>query len=181
MRHGKGECRAEVGHARQRRPPDGKVGKAGRKGHMGVRQQDARHGAMNPVDHPNCGRGLDDGRRHPSRHGRAQDRLPHAQEDKSSEPTSGAARRRGKGQEEMSRSSKKGPWVRRAADEPHRMPINAATTRKKMGALVACIDDLPGAWSATRCRARAKKNVPVLIKRVDGRPKARRSSSHAAC
>jgi large subunit ribosomal protein L2 len=54
MRMVRGECRATVGTIGNSEHQNVKVGKAGRKRHMGVRPQ-TRGTAMNPVDHPHGG------------------------------------------------------------------------------------------------------------------------------
>jgi large subunit ribosomal protein L2 len=54
MRQVRGECRATVGTIGNSDHQNVKVGKAGRKRHMGVRPQ-TRGVAMNPVDHPHGG------------------------------------------------------------------------------------------------------------------------------
>jgi large subunit ribosomal protein L2 len=54
MRMVRGECRATVGTIGNADHQNVKVGKAGRKRHMGVRPQ-TRGTAMNPVDHPHGG------------------------------------------------------------------------------------------------------------------------------
>ena len=54
MRLVRGECRATVGSIGNTDHQNVKIGKAGRKRHMGVRPQ-TRGVAMNPVDHPHGG------------------------------------------------------------------------------------------------------------------------------
>jgi large subunit ribosomal protein L2 len=54
MRMVRGECRATVGTTGNSDHQNVKIGKAGRKRHMGVRPQ-TRGTAMNPVDHPHGG------------------------------------------------------------------------------------------------------------------------------
>src|ERR1700761_7597640 len=54
MRMVRAECRATVGTIRNSDHQNVKIGKAGRKRHMGVRPQ-TRGTAMNPVDHPHGG------------------------------------------------------------------------------------------------------------------------------
>jgi large subunit ribosomal protein L2 len=54
MRMVRAECRATVGTIGNTDHQNGKIGKAGRKRHMGVRPQ-TRGTAMNPVDHPHGG------------------------------------------------------------------------------------------------------------------------------
>jgi large subunit ribosomal protein L2 len=65
MRMVRAECRATVGVIGNAEHQNVKVGKAGRKRHMGVRPQ-TRGTAMNPVDHPHGGgEGKTSGGRHP--------------------------------------------------------------------------------------------------------------------
>jgi large subunit ribosomal protein L2 len=65
MRMVRAECRATVGTIGNSDHQNVKVGKAGRKRHMGVRPQ-TRGTAMNPVDHPHGGgEGKTSGGRHP--------------------------------------------------------------------------------------------------------------------
>ena len=65
MRMVRAECRATVGTLGNTDHQNVKVGKAGRKRHMGVRPQ-TRGTAMNPVDHPHGGgEGKSKGGRHP--------------------------------------------------------------------------------------------------------------------
>ena len=65
MRMVRAECRATVGTIGNAEHQNVKVGKAGRKRHMGVRPQ-TRGTAMNPVDHPHGGgEGKSKGGRHP--------------------------------------------------------------------------------------------------------------------
>jgi large subunit ribosomal protein L2 len=54
MRMVRGECRATIGTIGNSEHQNVKIGKAGRKRHMGVRPQ-TRGTAMNPVDHPHGG------------------------------------------------------------------------------------------------------------------------------
>ena len=86
MRMVRAECRATVGMIGNAEHQNVKVGKAGRKRHMGVRPQ-TRGVAMNPVDHPHGG---GEGRRPPaatrSRRGAPDARLPHAQEEQDLRP-----------------------------------------------------------------------------------------------
>ena len=87
MRMVRAECRATVGTIGNADHQNVKIGKAGRKRHMGVRPQ-TRGTAMNPVDHPHGG---GEGSTTPGRHpvtpvGRADARLPHAQEEQGVRP-----------------------------------------------------------------------------------------------
>ncbi len=82
MRLVRAECRATVGTIGNADHQNVKVGKAGRKRHMGVRPQ-TRGTAMNPVDHPHGG-GEGSTTAGPSPRdavGRPDARLPHAQEE----------------------------------------------------------------------------------------------------
>ena len=99
MRLVRAECRATVGTIGNAEHQNVKVGKAGRKRHMGVRPQ-TRGVAMNPVDHPHGGgEGSTTAGRHPGdAMGRADAWVSHAQEKQDFRPsTSCAAARRGKG------------------------------------------------------------------------------------
>ena len=97
MRIVRAECRATVGAIGNSDHQNVKVGKAGRKRHLGVRPQ-TRGVAMNPVDHPHGGGEGSDDRGPPPGHpvGRAHARLPHAQEQTSNRYIV-RERRRGKG------------------------------------------------------------------------------------
>ena len=117
MRMVRAECRATVGVIGNAEHQNVKVGKAGRKRHMGVRPQ-TRGVAMNPVDHPHGGGEGSTSRRPPPGDavGRADARLPHAQA--RTRPPSryivrGRKKSRDTGKEltRLSRSSKKGPLV----------------------------------------------------------------------
>ena len=81
MRMVRAECRATVGTIGNSDHQNVKIGKAGRKRHMGVRPQ-TRGTAMNPVDHPHGG---GEGSTTPGRHpvtpwGVPDPGLPHPQE-----------------------------------------------------------------------------------------------------
>ena len=112
MRLVREECRATVGSVGNAEHQNVKIGKAGRKRHMGVRPQ-TRGTAMNPVDHPHGGGegsttpGPSSG--HPV--GRPHAGLPHPQEEQGERPLHRAWPPPWEGQAAMSRSSKKGPWV----------------------------------------------------------------------
>ena len=98
MRMVRGECRATVGTIGNTDHQNIKIGKAGRKRHMGVRPQ-TRGTAMNPVDHPHGGGEGSTTAGPPSGDpvGRADARLPHAQEGQASDRYIVArSRRRGK-------------------------------------------------------------------------------------
>ncbi len=80
MRTAELECRATIGSIGHVEHQNVDIGKAGRNRHLGRRPQ-TRGTAMNPVDHPHGGRGLDHGRP-PSGHamGRPDPRLSDPQE-----------------------------------------------------------------------------------------------------
>ena len=105
------ESRATIGAIGNAEHELVELGKAGRSRHRGKRPQ-TRGVAMNPVDHPHGG-GEAYHTPGPSPHtvGRADARLPHAQEEEGLKPAHRprpAAREEGQA---MSRSSKKGPFV----------------------------------------------------------------------
>ena len=81
MRMVRAECRATVGSIGNTDHQNVKIGKAGRKRHMGVRPQ-TRGTAMNPVDHPHGGGEGSTTAGSPSGHslGRSDAGLPHPQE-----------------------------------------------------------------------------------------------------
>ncbi len=81
MRMVRAECRATVGVIGNADHQNIKVGKAGRKRHLGVRPQ-TRGTAMNPVDHPHGGGEGSTTPGPPPGHalGRADARVPHTQE-----------------------------------------------------------------------------------------------------
>ena len=82
MRLVRAECRATIGTIGNADHQNVKIGKAGRKRHMGVRPQ-TRGTAMNPVDHPHGGGEGSTTAGSPSGDsvGRADARLPHPQEE----------------------------------------------------------------------------------------------------
>ena len=112
MRLVRAECRATVGTIGNSDHQNVKVGKAGRKRHMGVRPQ-TRGTAMNPVDHPHGGGEGSTTRRTPPGDavGRAHAGVSHAQEEQGFGQIHRARSPPREGQTAMSRSSKKGPWV----------------------------------------------------------------------
>src|SRR5262249_26412509 len=98
MRMVRADCRATVGTIGNSDHQNVKVGKAGRKRHMGVRPQ-TRGTAMNPVDHPHGG---GEGSTTPGRHpgtpwGGPTLGYRTRKENKASAPYIGRGRRRGKG------------------------------------------------------------------------------------
>ena len=110
------DCRATVGTIGNADHQNVKIGKAGRKRHMGVRPQ-TRGTAMNPVDHPHGG---GEGSTTPGRHpvtpwGVPTLGLPHPQEEQAVRPVHRARpQTREEAERAMSRSSKKGPSSRSA-------------------------------------------------------------------
>ena len=112
MRMVRAECRATVGTIGNADHQNVKIGKAGRKRHMGVRPQ-TRGTAMNPVDHPHGGgEGSTTAGRHPvTPWGVPTLGYRTRKKNKASDRYIVRGRRRGKGKRQMSRSSKKGPWV----------------------------------------------------------------------
>ena len=110
MRMVRGECRATVGTIGNADHQNVKIGKAGRKRHMGVRPQ-TRGTAMNPVDHPHGG---GEGSTTPGRHPVTPWGVPtlgYRTRKKSKASDRYIVRGRRRGKEAMSRSSKKGPFV----------------------------------------------------------------------
>ena len=87
MRMVRAECRATVGTIGNSDHQNVKIGKAGRKRHMGVRPQ-TRGIAMNPVDHPHGGgEGSTTAGPSPGHAvGRADARVPHPQEGQAIRP-----------------------------------------------------------------------------------------------
>ena len=144
MRMVRAECRATVGTIGNADHQNVKIGKAGRKRHMGVRPQ-TRGTAMNPVDHPHGG---GEGSTTPGRHPVTPWGVPTLgyrtrKKNKASDRYIVRGRRRGKGKgKPMSRSSKKGPWV-----EERLMArieaMNAGQQQDDGQDLVADVDDLP--------------------------------------
>ena len=106
------ECRATVGVIGNADHQNVTIGKAGRKRHMGVRPQ-TRGTAMNPVDHPHGGGEGATTAGQPSADplGRADARVPHAQEAQAVRPLHRPRPPPRQEGQQMSRSSKKGPWV----------------------------------------------------------------------
>ena len=92
MRMVRAECRATVGTIGNSDHQNVKIGKAGRKRHMGVRPQ-TRGTAMNPVDHPHGGGEGSTTPGPPSGDpvGRADAGLPHPQEGQEVRPATSSA------------------------------------------------------------------------------------------
>ena len=112
MRMVRSECRATVGGIGNSDHGNIEIGKAGRSRHLGKRPQ-TRGTAMNPVDHPHGG---GEGSTTPGRHpvtpwGVPTLGYPTRKKRKPSDRDIVRRRRRGAQEVEMSRSSKKGPWV----------------------------------------------------------------------
>ena len=150
MRLVRAECRATVGTIGNADHQNVKVGKAGRKRHMGVRPQ-TRGTAMNPVDHPHGGGEGSTTAGPPSGHalGRADPRLPHPQEAQAVRPLHRA--RPPPREEEVSDEpfEQEGPVGRGAPDGAHRG--HERLRRQADGQdLVAHLDDLPRDGRATR-------------------------------
>ena len=122
MRMVRAECRATIGVIGNADHQNVKIGKAGRKRHLGVRPQ-TRGTAMNPVDHPHGGGEGSTTAGPPSGDavGRADARLPHAQEEQGIRPLH---RPRPPPRQEGQRSDEpleqEGPVGRRAPDGAHR-------------------------------------------------------------
>ena len=130
MRLVRAECRATVGTIGNADHQNVKVGKAGRKRHMGVRPQ-TRGVAMNPVDHPHGGgEGSTTAGRHPvTPWGVPTLGYRTRKKNKASDRTSCAAA----GAERASSDEpleQEGPVGRRAPDGSHRGAERRATTKK---------------------------------------------------
>ena len=186
MRLVRAECRATVGTIGNAEHQNVKVGKAGRKRHMGVRPQ-TRGVAMNPVDHPHGGgEGSTTAGRHPvTPWGVPTLGYRTRKQNKTSNRYIVRGRRRGKGKEmsplsgaAMSRSSKKGPWVEERLMAPHRS-AERREQQKNAAHLVARVDDLPGDGRPHDRRPRRQETRPGVHQRVDGRTQARRVRAHA--
>ena len=178
MRMVRAECRATVGTIGNAEHQNVKVGKAGRKRHMGVRPQTRGH-AMNPVDHPHGGgEGSTTAGRHPVTPWGVPT-LGYRTRKKNKTPTLHRARQTPrKGQQQMSRSSKKGPWVEERLMNRIEA-LNAANNKKMLQHLVAGLDDLPGDGRPHDRRARRQEARPRFHQRVDGRSQARRVRADA--
>jgi large subunit ribosomal protein L2 len=152
MRMVRAECRATVGTLGNAEHQNVKVGKAGRKRHMGVRPQ-TRGVAMNPVDH-----------RAPSGDsvGRSHARLSHAQEEQGLRRLHRARQTPWKGQAEMSRSSKKGPWVEERLMNRIEA-LNTANNKKMLRTWSRASTIFPEMVGHTIAVHDGKKHVPVFI------------------
>ena len=163
MRMVRAECRATVGTIGNAEHQNVKVGKAGRKRHMGVRPQ-TRGVAMNPVDHPHGGgEGSTTAGRHPvTPWGVPTLGYRTRKKNKGSDKYIVRGRRRGKGKQQMSRSSKKGPWV-----EERLMArieaMNAENTKKMLRTWSRASTIFPDMVGHTLAVHDGKKHVPVFI------------------
>ena len=163
MRMVRAECRATVGVIGNADHQNVKVGKAGRKRHMGVRPQ-TRGTAMNPVDHPHGG-GEGSTTAGPSPGdavGRADARLPHAQEEQDLRPLHRPRPQAREGQEQMSRSSKKGPWVEERLMSRIEA-LNAENNKKMLRTWSRASTIFPEMVGHTIAVHDGKKHVPVFV------------------
>ena len=164
MRMVRAECRATVGHDRQRRPPE-HHGRQGRpQAPHGRAPADARHG-HEPGRPP--------ARRRRGRHaagqppadavGRADDRLPHPQEGQAVRPLHRPRPSpRQEGQPLMSRSSKKGPWVQeRLMDRIEAMNSSGSKTMIRTWSRASTI--FPEMVGHTIAVHDGRKHVPVFV------------------
>ena len=163
MRMVRAECRATVGTLGNTEHQNVKVGKAGRKRHMGVRPQ-TRGTAMNPVDHPHGGgEGSTTAGRHPvTPWGVPTLGYRTRKRNKPSSRYIVRGRRRGKGKRTMSRSSKKGPWVEERL--MHRIEaLNAENNKKMLRTWSRASTIFPEMVGHTIAVHDGKKHVPVFI------------------
>ena len=180
MRMVRTECRATVGHDRQRRPPEHHRGQGRPQAPHGRAPADARH-RHEPGGPP--------ARRRRGRHaagqppadalGRADDRLPHPQEGQAVRPLHRPRPSpRQEGQPLMSRSSKKGPWVEdRLMERIEQM--NSSGSKTMIRTWSRDLHDLPRDGRPHDRRARRAQARPGVRVRVDGRPQARRVRADA--
>ncbi len=163
MRMVRAECRATVGTIGNADHQNVKVGKAGRKRHMGVRPQ-TRGVAMNPVDHPHGGgEGSTTAGRHPvTPWGVPTLGYRTRKKNKTSRSLHRARPQAREGQAKMSRSSKKGPWV-----EERLMTrieaLNAANNKKMLRTWSRASTIFPEMVGHTIAVHDGKKHVPVFI------------------
>ena len=162
MRLVRAECRATVGTIGNAEHQNVKVGKAGRKRHMGVRPQ-TRGVAMNPVDHPHGGgEGSTTAGRHPvTPWGVPTLGYRTRKKNKTSSRYIVRGRRRGKGKQ-MSRSSKKGPWVEERLMQRIEA-LNAANNKKMLRTWSRASTIFPEMVGHTIAVHDGKKHVPVFI------------------
>ena len=180
MRLVRAECRATVGTIGNADHQNVKIGKAGRKRHMGVRPQ-TRGTAMNPVDHPHGG---GEGSTTPGRHPVTPWGVPTLgyrtrKKNKAVRPLHRARPPPWEGQAvDESRSSKKGPWV-----EERLMArieaMNASNQKTMVKTWSRDLDDLPGDGRSHDRRPRRPQARARLRLRVDGRSQARRVRADA--
>ncbi len=164
MRMVRAECRATVGTIGNAEHQNVKVGKAGRKRHMGVRPQ-TRGVAMNPVDHPHGGgEGSTTAGRHPvTPWGVPTLGYRTRKKNKSSDRyIVRGRRRRGKGKQQMSRSSKKGPWVEERLMKRIEA-LNAANNKKMIRTWSRASTIFPEMVGHTIAVHDGKKHVPVYV------------------
>ncbi len=181
MRMVRAECRATVGTIGNADHQNVKIGKAGRKRHMGVRPQ-TRGTAMNPVDHPHGGgEGSTTAGRHPvTPWGKPTLGYRTRKKNKTSDRYIVRGRRRGQGQEvdQMSRSSKKGPLV-----EERLMTridaMNAENKKQMVKTWSRASTIFPEMVGHTIAVHDGRKHVPGVRQRVDGRAQARRVRADA--
>ena len=146
---------------------------------MGVRPQ-TRGTAMNPVDHPHGG---GEGSTTPGRHPVTPWGVPTLgyrtrKKNKASDRYIVRGRRRGKGQEAMSRSSKKGPWVEERLIARIEA-MNAGNKKQMVKTWSRDVHDLPGDGRPHDRRARRAQARARVRDRVDGRPQAGRVRADA--
>ena len=163
MRMVRAECRATVGTLGNAEHQNVKVGKAGRKRHMGVRPQ-TRGTAMNPVDHPHGGgEGSTTAGRHPvTPWGVPTLGYRTRKRNKTSDRYIVRGRRRGKGKQPMSRSSKKGPWVEERLMRRIEA-LNAENNKKMLRTWSRASTIFPEMVGHTIAVHDGKKHVPVYI------------------
>ena len=177
MRMVRAECRATVGVIGNAEHQNVKIGKAGRKRHMGVRPQ-TRGVAMNPVDHPHGGgEGSTTAGRHPvTPWGVPTLGYRTRKKQQGVRPLHRARASPWEGQA-MSRSSKKGPLVEERLMARDRSDERRGTSR--------CCG--PGRarprssrrWSVTRSPSTTGETRSGVCQRVDGRTQARRVRADA--
>ena len=163
MRLVRAECRATVGTIGNAEHQNVKVGKAGRKRHMGVRPQ-TRGVAMNPVDHPHGGgEGSTTAGRHPvTPWGVPTLGYRTRKKNKRSDCLHSARPPARKGQAAMSRSSKKGPWVE-ARLMARIEALNAANNKKMLRTWSRASTIFPEMVGHTIAVHDGRKHVPVFI------------------
>ena len=162
MRHGARRVPRHRRRDRQRRPPE-REGRQGRaQAPHGRAPADARHRDEPGRPPARRRRGLDHGRPPPGHAvGRADARLPHAQEAQASDRYIVRGRRRGKGKSDEP-LEQEGPVGRRAAARADRGD-ERRQQQKNAQDLVARVDDLPARWSGTRSPSTTAKHVPVFV------------------